>query len=182
MKHLQHVSGVRPSAYWLSTLTIDALHCAIVITIVVILFAAFQLEEFSGEGLGAVTVVMVKVTCTSNSSQYLVYVHMIFHIQITTCLSGIPLIYLSSFIFSDGLIAYAVLIFVLFFLTSQVCMYITNTHTFVHINTLTKQCVMHNSISVRAHVHPYFKRLHVVCCFCRHAAPYLLNITISHLC
>lgn len=75
MKHLQHVSGVRPSAYWLSTLTIDALHCAIVITIVVILFAAFQLEEFSGEGLAAVTVVMVKVTCTCNSSpQYLVYV------------------------------------------------------------------------------------------------------------
>ena len=132
MKHLQHVSGVHPSAYWLSTLTVDALHCAIVITIVVILFAAFQLEEFSGEGLAAVTVVLVMVTCTCNSSpQYLVYVRT-YHIQITTCLSGVPVVYLSSFIFSDGLTAFAVLIFSLFFLTSQVCMYITNTHTHTH--------------------------------------------------
>ena len=60
VKHLQHISGVRPSAYWLSTLTLDSLHCAIIISIVVALFAAFQLDDYSGENLAAIAVLFVR--------------------------------------------------------------------------------------------------------------------------
>ena len=62
VKHLQHISGVRSSTYWMSNLTLDALHCAIIIPIIVALFAAFQLEDFSGENLAAVGVLLVS-TC-----------------------------------------------------------------------------------------------------------------------
>jgi ATP-binding cassette subfamily A (ABC1) protein 3 len=97
VKHLQHISGVWSSTYWTSILTLDALLCAVVIPVVVAFFAAFQLEEFAGENLAAVAVLLV-----------------------VCCMSGIPLVYLFSFAFTNGLTAFAVLVFLLFLLSSQV--------------------------------------------------------------
>ena len=58
-KHLQFVSGVHTTSYWLANLTWDLLNGAVPIIISFILFAAFQVEAYSGEGLAAVLLLFV---------------------------------------------------------------------------------------------------------------------------
>ena len=58
-KHLQFVSGVHTTSYWLANLTWDLLSCIVPIIISLILFAAFQVEAYSGEGLAAVLLLFV---------------------------------------------------------------------------------------------------------------------------
>ena len=60
-KHLQFVSGVSASSYWLATLAWDMVNVLVPILITVILFAGFQVDGFTGEGLGAVTLLLVCV-------------------------------------------------------------------------------------------------------------------------
>lgn len=64
VKHLQHISGVRSSTYWSSILTVDALFCVVLIPVAVALFAAFQLDEYSGENLAAVAALLVRTRTT----------------------------------------------------------------------------------------------------------------------
>ena len=58
-KLLQFVSGVFPSSYWLATFAWDLLNASVPVIVSIILFAAFQIESFSGEGLGAVFLLLV---------------------------------------------------------------------------------------------------------------------------
>ena len=58
-KHLQFVSGVHTTSYWLGNFVWDLLNAAVPIIITLILFAAFQVEAYSGEGLGAVFLLFV---------------------------------------------------------------------------------------------------------------------------
>jgi len=53
------VSGVHATSYWLANLTWDLLNGAVPIIISFILFAVFQVEAYSGEGLAAVLLLFV---------------------------------------------------------------------------------------------------------------------------
>ena len=46
-KHIQYVSGVRTSTYWLSTFAWDMLNALGPIVISIVLFAAFQIQAYS---------------------------------------------------------------------------------------------------------------------------------------
>ncbi len=60
-KHLQFVSGVFPSSYWLATFAWDLLNALVPVIVSVILFAAFQVDAFTGEGLAAIFVLLVSL-------------------------------------------------------------------------------------------------------------------------
>lgn len=60
-KHLQFVSGVHTTSYWLANFAWDLLNAAVPIIITLILFAAFQVDAYSGEGLGAVFLLFVSM-------------------------------------------------------------------------------------------------------------------------
>ena len=62
-KHLQFVSGVFPSSYWLATFAWDLLNALIPVLVSLIIFAAFQVEAFSGEGLAAIFILLVCCAC-----------------------------------------------------------------------------------------------------------------------
>ncbi len=62
-KHLQFVSGVFPSSYWLATFAWDLLNAFVPVLASVILFAVFQVEAFTGEGLAAIFVLLVSLLC-----------------------------------------------------------------------------------------------------------------------
>lgn len=64
-KLLQLVSGVIPSSYWLATFAWDLLNASIPVIASIILFAAFQIEAFSSEGLGAVFILLVSTLIIS---------------------------------------------------------------------------------------------------------------------
>ena len=63
-KHLQFVSGVSPTSYWLSAFAWDMINAMVPVILTIILFACFQLEAYSGPALGAVFIVLV---CVSSS-------------------------------------------------------------------------------------------------------------------
>ena len=58
-KHLQFVSGVQASSYWLATFAWDLLNSLIPAVLTVILFAAFQIEGYKGENIGAIFLLVV---------------------------------------------------------------------------------------------------------------------------
>ena len=60
-KHLQFVSGVHTTSYWLGNFAWDLLNAVVPILISLILFAAFQVDAYSGEGLGAVFLLFVSM-------------------------------------------------------------------------------------------------------------------------
>jgi len=87
------VSGVHTTSYWLANLAWDLLNGAVPIVISLILFAAFQVEAYSGEGLAAVLLLFIFTTWSS-----------------------IPITYCFSFLFSNSLAAYGLLMIFFFFI------------------------------------------------------------------
>ena len=81
VKHLQFVSGVSASSYWLSTFIFDLLNALIPIILTFVLFAVFQIEGYTGENLAALLLLLVCVniqcTCTCTLTQILtMYMYM----------------------------------------------------------------------------------------------------------
>ena len=59
-KHIQYVSGVRTSTYWLSTFAWDLLNTLGPILASIIIFAAFQIDAYSTvDALGAIFLLLV---------------------------------------------------------------------------------------------------------------------------
>ncbi|XP_015769367.1 PREDICTED: ATP-binding cassette sub-family A member 3-like [Acropora digitifera] len=86
-KHLQFVSGVDAFSYWFATYTWDFVNYLIPALLIIILFAAFQVESFQDE-LGVVFLMLVLFG-----------------------LCVLPFTYCLSFAFTSPLIAYAVTVF-----------------------------------------------------------------------
>ena len=60
IKHMQFLSGLHSSSYWLASYAWDLLNTLIPIVLTVIIFAAFQVDAFSSrEALGAIFIVLV---------------------------------------------------------------------------------------------------------------------------
>ena len=58
-KHLQFVSGVYVTSYWLATFAWDMLNAMVPVILTFILFAAFQVDGYKDEGLGAILLILV---------------------------------------------------------------------------------------------------------------------------
>ena len=59
-KHLQFVSGLHTTSYWMANLVWDLLCAVLPIIISIALFAAFQVDAYSsGDGLAAVSLLLV---------------------------------------------------------------------------------------------------------------------------
>ena len=58
-KHLQFVSGVQASSYWLATFAWDLVNALIPAILTVTLFAAFQIDGYKGENIGAIFLLVV---------------------------------------------------------------------------------------------------------------------------
>ena len=72
-----------------------------------------------------------------------------------TCLAVIPLVYLISFLFSNALTAYAILVLILFF-GSQVSRFKSHTHahTYTHMTSVyTCTCTHMYGVGVAGHCH-----------------------------
>ncbi|XP_019855200.1 PREDICTED: ATP-binding cassette sub-family A member 3-like [Amphimedon queenslandica] len=91
-KHLQFVSGVYPSSYWLATFCWDLLNSLIPAVLTVILFAAFQIDGYKGENIGA-----------------------IFLLVLLGCWAAIPVNYVTSFIFSNALVGFCLMLVFFYF-------------------------------------------------------------------
>ena len=59
-KHLQFVSGVHITSYWMATFAWDMINALIPVTISLILFASFQVDGYTGDGLAAVYLLLVQ--------------------------------------------------------------------------------------------------------------------------
>ena len=59
-KHLQVVSGVSPSSYWLATFVWDLLNCLPVSVLIVVVFIAFNDDGYQDDRLGAVFLLVVR--------------------------------------------------------------------------------------------------------------------------
>ena len=59
-KHLQVVSGVSPSSYWLATFAWDLLNCLPVTVLIVVVFLAFNDEGYREDRIGAVFLLVVR--------------------------------------------------------------------------------------------------------------------------
>jgi ATP-binding cassette subfamily A (ABC1) protein 3 len=95
-KHLQFVSGVQASSYWLATFSWDLINSLLPSILTVIIFAAFQVEGYTGENIGAV-----------------------FLLVLLGCWASIPVNYVASFLFSNPLVAFC-LMFVFFYFGSVI--------------------------------------------------------------
>ena len=121
-KHLQFVSGVHSSTYWLANYLFDNLIILIVIALSTIVVAVFQISSFSaGEPLGAVVLLMVSLlslslSLSSHTHPHTHTTHTPTHIQVLTCFAGLPFTYVCSYFFTDNLIAFIVLVVYYFFL------------------------------------------------------------------
>ncbi len=58
-KHLQFVSGVHSTSYWTATFAWDLINALLPVIISFILFAAFQIEAYEGDGLAAIFLLLV---------------------------------------------------------------------------------------------------------------------------
>ena len=78
-KHLQFVSGVHSSTYWLANYLFDNLIVLIVIALSTIVVAIFQISSFSaGEPLAAVVLLMVSslsLSLSLSQQHNIIYVH-----------------------------------------------------------------------------------------------------------
>lgn len=61
-KHLQFVSGLHATSYWLSTALWDTLNAMIFVLASTLIFYAFQIESYQGEGLLALFLLLVCLT------------------------------------------------------------------------------------------------------------------------
>lgn len=66
-KHLEFVSGVNATSYWLSTALWDILNASVVVLVSTLIFFVFQwifqLDAYSGDGLLAVFLLLVRIKC-----------------------------------------------------------------------------------------------------------------------
>jgi hypothetical protein len=90
------VSGVHVTSYWLGTFAWDLLNAMVPALLSFVLFAAFQVDGYTGDALGGILLLLV-----------------------LTCWATIPIIYCMSFLFSNSLVAYGLIVIALFF-SSQV--------------------------------------------------------------
>jgi ATP-binding cassette subfamily A (ABC1) protein 3 len=91
-KHLQFVSGVSTFSFWMANLVWDMLTSLVIVGLSVALFAAFQIQQFLGENICAVFLLMVAL-----------------------CWTGVPLSYCISFFFSSQLLSFAVTVMTMYF-------------------------------------------------------------------
>ena len=61
-KHLQFVSGVHATSYWTATFLWDLISALLPLAISVALFAGFQIDAYTGDGLAAVFLLFVSST------------------------------------------------------------------------------------------------------------------------
>ena len=60
VKHLQFLSGIHPSSYWLASYAWDLLNALVPIVLTVIIFAAFHVDAFrSSSVLGVIFMLLV---------------------------------------------------------------------------------------------------------------------------
>ena len=59
-KHIQFVSGVGSFTYWFATYCWDLINFLVPAIGIIILFAAFQLDTYKGDDLGAFVVMLVR--------------------------------------------------------------------------------------------------------------------------
>ena len=59
-KHLQVVSGVNPSSYWLGNFVWDLLNCLPVSVLIIVVFLAFNDEGYRGDRVAAVFLLVVR--------------------------------------------------------------------------------------------------------------------------
>jgi ATP-binding cassette subfamily A (ABC1) protein 3 len=92
-KHLQFVSGVRVSSYWMANFVWDITIILVNIVIICVMVAAFQIGEFTGANFLAFFLLLVLV-----------------------CWVGLPLMYCLSFLFTSSLLAFSSAVMVLYFI------------------------------------------------------------------
>ncbi|XP_065191638.1 phospholipid-transporting ATPase ABCA3-like [Sycon ciliatum] len=92
-KHIQFVSGVHISVYWVANYVWDMINYLIPLVFLMIVYAAFDIDAFKGSNFGAVVVLLLLFGW-----------------------SGIPLGYLWSFLFSNPLVGYGTIAFFQFIL------------------------------------------------------------------
>ena len=88
VKHLQFVSGVSASSYWLSTFIFDLLNALIPIILTFVLFAVFQIEGYTGENLAALLLLLVcvNINCTCTLTHILtMYMYVYMYNVYSTC-------------------------------------------------------------------------------------------------
>lgn len=62
VKHLQFLSGIHASSYWLANYVYDLLNTLVPIILTIIIFAAFRAVAFSSpRALGAIFILLVKI-------------------------------------------------------------------------------------------------------------------------
>ena len=93
-KHLQFVSGVSVTSYWLSAIAWDLVNAFLPIFFTLVVFRGFPLSAFHGSSLTAIMLVLV-----------------------LTCWASIPCTYILSFFFKSALAAFSVVIILFFFVT-----------------------------------------------------------------
>lgn len=93
-KHLQFVSGVSVTSYWLSALAWDLINAFLPIFLTLVVFRGFPLDAFHGSSLTSIVLVLI-----------------------LTCWAGIPFTYILSFFFKSALAAFSVVIIIFFFIT-----------------------------------------------------------------
>jgi len=93
-KHLQFVSGVSVTSYWLSAISWDLLNAFLPIFFTLVVFRGFPLSAFHGSSLTAIMLVLI-----------------------LTCWASIPCTYILSFFFKSALAAFSVVIILFFFVT-----------------------------------------------------------------
>ena len=123
-KHIQYVSGVRTSTYWLSTFAWDMLNALGPIVISIVLFAAFQIKAYSTvDALVAIFLLLVSLLKSSNVDSLMISLYLSSFppssLQVLSSWASIPFTYMSSFVFSNSLTAYALLM-IFFFFSSMV--------------------------------------------------------------
>jgi ATP-binding cassette subfamily A (ABC1) protein 3 len=89
------------TSYWLATFAWDLINALVPILISFLLFAAFQIDGFKDEALGAILLLLF-----------------------LTCWATIPIVYCTSFLFSNSLVAFGLIVLGLFF-SSQVFLVVT---------------------------------------------------------
>ena len=146
-KHLQFVNGVHITSYWSATFAWDLLNASIPVIISLILFAAFQVDAYTNDGLAGAYLLLV--------SQFSLYSYVLYYLfcvdsfmiilllytadrpslpppsppslppslpQILVVWASIPLTYVFSFLFNNYLAAFG--IFFCFYYFSAVVMQI----------------------------------------------------------
>ena len=65
-KHIQFVSGVHASVYWTANWAWDVINFLVPLIVILIIFAAFNIDAFKGDTLGIVFLILVRSGRVSN--------------------------------------------------------------------------------------------------------------------